>query len=137
MKTIIRLALLVALLCAFQPGQASAQTSEGVNPHPQTLGVFFHFFWGANHPLSNPTGQGGFIAFFTAEGGVFALPVGASRSEVNEMMGGPFYVSILIKYGIIAFDANGNLIPGPNAIELSPEEARELQQQAEPAGEGG
>ena len=131
MKTMIRLAILVALFCAFQPNQASAQ----VNPHPQTIGVFMHFFWGGNHPLSDPTGQGTYISFYISDGVSFDLPVGASRSEVNDLLGGPFYTSILVYYGVIDFDSNGNVIPGENAILVTEEELAKAAKA--PIGEGG
>jgi hypothetical protein len=47
-------------------------------------------------------------------------------------------VSILQRYGIIAFGSDGRMIPGPNAIVISEEEAAELRAKAKaPVGEGG
>ena len=121
MKTMIRLALLVAVLCAFTAPQLSAQNYI---PHPKvTNSISFPF--GSLHPLSTPTGQGTYISIFTGAGGTINLPLGMSKKDVAQMVGGPFYVSILIKYGVIAFDDDGNLIRPPMEEDApKPEEGK-------------
>ena len=130
MKTMIRLALLVAILCAFTAPQASAQA---YHPHPKvTANTSFPF--GSLHPLSTPTGQGSYISIFVNDGRL-DLPIGATKKEIAALVGGPFYVSILIKYGVIAFDSNGNMIRPPG-MEDEPEETPKPEEAKTPPSGG-
>ena len=53
-------------------------------------------------------------------GGTVRMLGGITRKEVNRLLGSPMYTSLLRKAGMIDFDSEGRLIPGP-ALETGSE----------------
>ena len=129
MKTMIRLTVLVAILCAFTAPQASAQ-----GPHSKVWGSY-SFPFGAVSPFSAPTGQSTYISIITT-GGTLELPLGISKKEVSLEVGGPFYTSILRKHQVICFDAMNALVRCAMTEEDEPEETPKPEEAKTPPGGG-
>ncbi len=71
---------------------------------------------------------------FSSGSPTITLNVGASRAQVLQALGNPMIVSLLQRAGLIAFDPQGGLIPGPNAQQGG---ARPEPVASPPSGPGG
>ena len=114
MNRIIRLFGFAALLTGLQVSAAEAQVSHPPTPH--ILAIV-----GESSTMSRITVPGGqLIELAGLRGGTIRMLGGITRKEVNRLLGSPLYTSLLRKAGLIDFDSEGLLIPGP-ALETGNE----------------
>ena len=114
MNRMIRLFGFAALLTGLQVSAAEAQLSHPPPPHPSIV-------VGEASTVATVTVPGGrLIELAGLRGGTVRMLGGITRKEVNRLLGSPMYTSLLRKAGMIDFDSEGRLIPGP-ALETGSE----------------
>ena len=114
----IRLFGFAALLTGLQVSAAEAQVSNPPPPHPSIV-------VGDASTVATVTVPGGrLIELAGLRGGTIRMLGGITRKEVNRLLGSPLYTSLLRKAGLIDFDSEGGLIPGP-ALETGNESGEE------------
>ncbi len=109
MKKILSLTALLLVAGAFSASQLSAQETHQPPPPPGEIVVSIVTGGTGGQPGAPSQTQ---IAITTG-GGTVTVNVGSSKADVVQALGSPMIVSILEAAGLIAFDASGNLIPGP------------------------
>lgn len=126
----IRLIGFSALLTGLQLSAAGAQMNYPAPPHPSiVVGE-----WSTVATVSVPGGR--LIELADVRGGTVRMLRGITRREVNRLLGGPLYTSLLRKAGIIDFDSEGRLIRGP-ALETGNETGNESGSRGEDGKENG
>ena len=110
MKKLLSMMALVTILGVFSTSQLQAQ---GVPPHQQPL-ILEGITLGTYSIIPGPDGAASAIQIAFATGAaVITLRVGMSQNEVlAQLNGNPIYLALLLAANIIAFDANGGLVPG-------------------------
>ena len=118
MNRMIRLFGFAALLTGLQLSAAEAQVRNPPPPHISAV-------VGESSTVSTVTVPGGrLIELAGLRGGTIRMLGGITRKEVNRLLGSPLYTSLLRKAGLIDFDSEGGLIPGP-ALETGNESGEE------------